>query len=224
MTSIRRRAVAVVLAVTVTVAVTVAVVVTGAAVFGGPADDSADAGFARDMQVHHAQAVRMAMIVRDRTSDEEVRTLAYDIALTQQQQIGQMFAWLDQWGLPQTSLAPPMAWAAQGHAAMNHTGAAMPGMATSAQLQRLGEARDRAAETLFLQLMIAHHRGGVDMARAVLRSGDDGRVRRLAGAIVTAQAAEISLMERMLSAREAGQGARQETGRENTHGGGVSHG
>ncbi|MGI5158784.1 DUF305 domain-containing protein [Microbispora sp. CA-102843] len=168
----------------------------------GPADDSPEAGFARDMQSHHAQAVRMAMIVRDRTADAEVRTLAYDIALTQQQQIGQMFAWLDMWGLPQTSLTPPMTWTRQGHGSMGHTAASMPGMATSSQLKQLEGAQGREAEALFLRLMIAHHKGGVDMARAALRLSGDERVRRLAEAIVAAQQGEISLMEGMLSARE----------------------
>src|SRR3954470_19426249 len=48
-----------------------------------PAADSADAGFARDMAVHHQQAVEMSYIVRDRTADEDIRRLAYDIAQTQ---------------------------------------------------------------------------------------------------------------------------------------------
>ena len=64
------------------------------------AGTSAAAGFARDMQVHHAQAVQMAMVVRDRTTDADVRLLAYDIALSQQHQIGQMYAWLTLWDLP----------------------------------------------------------------------------------------------------------------------------
>jgi uncharacterized protein (DUF305 family) len=49
-----------------------------------PGDDSAEAGFARDMMVHHAQAVEMAEIVRDKTESDDVRILASDIALTQQ--------------------------------------------------------------------------------------------------------------------------------------------
>ena len=53
-----------------------------------PADASAEAGFARDMQVHHQQGAELAMIVRDATDDPEVRLLAYDIALTQAQQAG----------------------------------------------------------------------------------------------------------------------------------------
>ena len=57
-------------------------------------------GFARDMMVHHAQAVEMAEIVRDKTENENVRILATDIALTQQAQIGQMQGWLAVWELP----------------------------------------------------------------------------------------------------------------------------
>ena len=71
-----------------------------------PTETSADAGFARDMQVHHAQAVRMAMIIRDRSRDPLLRTIAYDIALSQQEQIGQLHGWLIQWGLPATGSRP----------------------------------------------------------------------------------------------------------------------
>ena len=80
----------------------VVVVVTGALAFSAgrlsvaaaqtPSGTSAEAGFARDMQVHHQQGVELAMIVRDRTDDEATRTLAYDIATTQAQQAGQLFA------------------------------------------------------------------------------------------------------------------------------------
>lgn len=67
---------------------------------GPPGDTSPEAGFARDMLVHHAQAVEMAELVRFRTQDPVVRALATDIALTQQAQIGQVRGWLDVWGLP----------------------------------------------------------------------------------------------------------------------------
>ena len=56
---------------------------------------SADAGFARDMTDHHAQAVEMALIAYQRTEDEAVRLLAYDIATSQQAQIGMMAGWLE---------------------------------------------------------------------------------------------------------------------------------
>ncbi|MEI7033793.1 DUF305 domain-containing protein [Streptomyces pratensis] len=81
---------------------------------GVPTARSADAGFARDMAVHHQQAVEMSFIVRDRTRDEDVRRLAYDIANTQANQRGMLLGWLDLWGLPK--IAPggerPMAWMA----------------------------------------------------------------------------------------------------------------
>src|SRR3954451_23104280 len=77
---------------------------------GTPDDSSAEAGFARDMSVHHAQAVAMAEAIRDRTTDPELKLLATDIALGQQGQIGRMSGWLDEWGLNQTATATPMAW------------------------------------------------------------------------------------------------------------------
>ncbi|MFG3528081.1 DUF305 domain-containing protein [Streptomyces sp. NPDC047917] len=80
-----------------------------------PAADSADAGFARDMAVHHQQAVEMSFIVRDRTKDEEVRRLAYDIANTQANQRGMLLGWLDLWELPKTTAEEPMGWMAAGH-------------------------------------------------------------------------------------------------------------
>ena len=62
------------------------------------------------MMVHHAQAVEMAEIVRGKTESEDVGTLAPDIALTQQGQIGQMQGWLQVWGLSPTGSEPAMSW------------------------------------------------------------------------------------------------------------------
>lgn len=53
-----------------------------------PSDDSADAGFARDMATHHAQAVELGFIIRDVSTDERLRALAYDIIVTQAAQRG----------------------------------------------------------------------------------------------------------------------------------------
>ena len=78
---------------------------------------------ARDMSVHHAQAVEMAEIVRDKTQSEEVRLMAADMALTQQGQIGRMQGWLDTWNLPATGAEPALTW--MGHP----TEGRMPGMA-----------------------------------------------------------------------------------------------
>ncbi len=162
-----------------------------------PADDSAEAGFARDMMVHHAQAVEMAEIVRDRTQSEEIRTLAADISLSQQAQIGQMHGWLEVWGLPATSKEPAMTW--MGHP----TEGRMPGMAAPKDIDELYTSSPEEADVLFLQLMIPHHEAALPMAEAVLERTDRPEVRRLAGAIAASQEAEIRMMQALLQKRSA---------------------
>lgn len=79
----------------------------------------------------------------------------------------------------------------------------MPGMATVADLAKLKVATGRAAEVLFLRLMIAHHQGGIAMARAIQPLTDRPEVRTLAEAIQTAQTAEIDQMQQLLAQRAA---------------------
>ena len=160
-----------------------------------PGEDSAEAGFARDMMVHHAQAVQMAEIVRDKTESAEIRTMASDIALTQQAQIGQMQGWLAVWRLPATGTGPAMSW--MGHP----TESRMPGMASPEELNDLQKADPEEADALFLQLMIPHHEAAVPMAEAVLEETDRPEVERLAGAIAASQQSEIQLMQGLLNQR-----------------------
>ena len=177
-----------------------------------PTSASVEAGFARDMQVHHQQAVEMALIVRDATDDPDVRLLAYDIATSQSQQAGQMFGWLATWGLSQAASEPSMTWmtrptiaGGEGHEHSGdsaHTpGDPMPGLATEEQMAELRDATGVEAERLFLELMIAHHQGGVEMAEAVVDRSRTKVVLDLAKSIVAAQTSEIQLMEDMLAAR-----------------------
>ncbi|ROO88973.1 uncharacterized protein (DUF305 family) [Actinocorallia herbida] len=167
-----------------------------------PVETSAEAGFSRDMTIHHTQAVEMALIIRDGTDDPTLRTIALDMLLTQQNQIGRMQDWLIQWDLPLTGARRPMEWMA-GH----HGGAAvadattMPGMASQEDLAKLRAAKGRDAEVLFLTLMIAHHEGGVAMAEAVLPLADDEHVRSLAASIVRSQTAEIKVLTDLLDER-----------------------
>ena len=162
---------------------------------GAPSDSSSEAGFARDMMVHHAQAVEMAEIVRDKTGSEEIRTLAADIALTQQAQIGQMQGWLQVWDLPPTGTEPAMSWMGEPHEGR------MPGMASPEEINDLQQASPEEAEALFLQLMVPHHEAAVPMAQAVLEETDRKEVERLAGSIVASQQAEIELMRGLLQRR-----------------------
>ncbi|MFF2993806.1 DUF305 domain-containing protein [Streptomyces sp. NPDC057950] len=168
-----------------------------------PAADSADAGFARDMAVHHQQAVEMSYLVRDRTGDEEVRRLAYDIAQTQANQRGMLLGWLDLWELPKVSADPPMTWMGMGDMASGKDGALMPGMATNTELKKLNTLKGKRAEILYLQLMTDHHKGGIHMAEGCVQKCTVGVEKKLAQGMVDAQQSEIKLMADLLKARGA---------------------
>jgi uncharacterized protein (DUF305 family) len=161
-----------------------------------PGNDSAEAGFLRDMFEHHSQAVEMAMIIRDRTEDENLFFIATDIALTQSTQMGTMQGYLELWGLPLTSDDAPMTW--MGSPVEEGL---MPGMATAEEIQQLRDLPVAEAEVLFLQLMIRHHQGGVMMAEAALELVDQEQVETMAERIDILQEGEIAAMNDMLVAR-----------------------
>lgn len=162
-----------------------------------PVDDSAEAGFARDMAVHHAQAVQMAGIVQRRTESDGIRLLATDVALTQQAQIGQMQGWLAAWRLSQTGDGPAMSW--MGHP----TEGLMPGMATPEEVSTLETLPPDEADEQFLRLLIPHHEAAIPMAEAVLAETDRPEVRELAIAIASSQRSEILMMQDLLKNRGA---------------------
>ena len=174
-----------------------------------PGEESVEAGFARDMQVHHQQAVQVALLLGDRTRDPVLRTLADDIATGQQHQSGQMYGWLAAWGLRPTGTQPPMRWmaawvAAEGHRSHGPRTAdplTMPGMASAEDVAALAAADGAEAELLFLRLMIAHHEGGVAMAEAAADLAGRPEVTRLATAMSVTQSAEIASMEELLRRR-----------------------
>lgn len=175
----------------------------GSSTLSVPADDSPEAGFARDMATHHQQAVDLSFVVRDRTADEPTRTLAFDIINTQANQRGMMMGWLDQWGLSQHSTATPMAWMKMGHDYQAHDGSLMPGMATNTQIAKLRTLNGRDAEVFYLQLMIEHHKGGVEMAQGYVDKARNDTEKRLAQSMVVAQTSELQLMTDMLKERGA---------------------
>ncbi|WP_083866942.1 MULTISPECIES: DUF305 domain-containing protein [Frankia] len=194
-----------------------------------PGESSVDVGFARDMSEHHAQAVQMAMIEFDRGGDTSTRSVAQDIALTQQREIGVMSAWLSGWGRAQSAAGAPMRWmggtgaaAGGGHDAHGDTGSAamadmagmngtvggaasagdtarMPGMATPNELRRLATIHGRDLDVLFLTLMVHHHRGGLAMAQYAAQHAGSDRTRSLAKAMVLNQSIEIDQMQEALA-------------------------
>jgi uncharacterized protein (DUF305 family) len=207
-------------------AVLVAVIAVGMLLAGGglavalgiggartPAADSVDAGFARDMSRHHLQAVEMANLAQTHSQDDEVRRLAFDISATQTNQAGRMQGWLTLWGLPLTS-SDVMTWmddgAMSGHGmsgmhgvdpAAAADGAVMPGMATETELAQLRSLSGTPFDVMFLQLMMRHHEGGLEMAQDGEEHASLPAVRSLAASIVTSQTAETTTMEQMLRVR-----------------------
>lgn len=172
-----------------------------------------DVGFGQDMSAHHAQAVEMAGVLLVRSTDTEVRRLAYDILTTQQSQIGRMQGWLQLWGEPAQSVDGFMGWMAEPMGGHDHSGAdmphhsgpvsTMPGMATPAELAALRQATSPKLDTMFLQLMLRHHQGGLSMIDYAAQHADTTAVRTLAETMATTQRGESDLMTTMLTARGA---------------------
>ena len=173
-----------------------------------PTADSVDAGFARDMSHHHVQAVEMADLAADRSHDPAVRLIAFDIASTQNNQVGRMQGWLSLWGLP-LSGGTPMSWMGgtmpgMGGMSMGPAGdadTAMPGMASEAELGQLRSLTGSAFDVQFLRLMIRHHEGGRAMARYGAAHASVPAVRRLATTVLETQTAETQTLTAMLTAR-----------------------
>lgn len=168
-----------------------------------PGTSSPEAGFARDMQIHHTQAIEMSMTIYRKTQDEDVRTLSYDIATAQAGQRGEFYDWLVQWGLPQVSTVPLMTWMADdpehGHGAADEPLTDQQlrdemGMATDEQLAQLDAATGTAADCLYLDLMIRHHQGAIPMGEALARLGTDPRAVQVGAGVAQTQTAEIGIM------------------------------
>ena len=148
-----------------------------------PDHDGADVAFVTNMIPHHQQALELSGLVPTRSSDPAVIKLASGIAAAQQPQIQTMKGWLAQWG------SPP---------AVDHPMTTMPGMVDQATMTRLRSLSGRSFDTLWLQSMIGHHRGAVDMARAEISDGDNDDALAMADSIVTTQQAEIDQMTKLL--------------------------
>lgn len=185
---------------------------TGEASARTPGTSSVDVGFAQDMTVHHRQAVQMSNTALS-SSDPVVSSLAFDIASTQQVQIGQMQGWLSLWSQPLLPPAGYMAWMADEHTTDEHeawtagrsaaTVTTMPGMATSGELTRLRQATGPAKDVLFLQLMLRHHNGGTTMLDQASQHAEQPAVRAFAAQLAASQRAEVLTLTGLLAERGA---------------------
>jgi uncharacterized protein (DUF305 family) len=159
-----------------------------------------DVGFSQAMSLHHQQAVTMAQILlRGRGATQEARALASNIELDQVAEIGRMGGWLALWNQPPAASGSPMAWMTKNvvyYCGLTH--GAMPGLATQFELDRLARLSGERLDTYFMQLMLRHHEGGVEMALYAARYAHVRAVRNLARNIVLDQTQEIALMSRLL--------------------------
>ncbi|MEU5784005.1 DUF305 domain-containing protein [Micromonospora lupini] len=165
-----------------------------------PGDSSVEAGFARDMTTHHAQAVEMSLIAYRSATMPEVRQIAVDIATGQQGEIGAMQTWLREWELSPTGSRPPMAWMSDGAALKDGL---MPGMATPQQMASLRDAKGIEVDRQFLALMYNHHLGGIHMIDAALAKTDNAEVVRVAQTMKATQQSELNNL-RQLQAQAKG--------------------
>ncbi|HET6392499.1 MAG TPA: DUF305 domain-containing protein [Blastococcus sp.] len=171
-----------------------------------PGPSAVDVGFSRDMARHHLQGVEMANLALERSDDPAVRGLAFDIASTQNNQVGRMHGWLALWGYSPTG-GDVMAWMSgggsghSGHATGTGGSVLMPGMATEEELATLRSLDGTAFDVEFLRLMMRHHQGGLEMAEHAVEHARTSVVRSLAQAIAESQTAETTLMADMLAAR-----------------------
>ena len=159
-----------------------------------------DVTFAQDMIPHHQQAVEMAKIALDpaRSASAAVKDLATRIQGAQGPEIELMTGWLSTWGqpIPAADSADSM----EGHNMEGAKSAGMEGMMTAAEMTQLEAANGPAFDKLWLDMMIRHHKGAVNMSKTAQTAGKSAAVKELAAKIVTAQVAEIAEMQKLLAA------------------------
>ncbi|MEV8394478.1 MULTISPECIES: DUF305 domain-containing protein [unclassified Streptomyces] len=149
--------------------------------------NAADVSFAQGMIPHHRQAVEMADLAATRASSAEVKKLAAEIKKAQDPEIKTLSGWLTSWDAQVPT---------QG--SMDHSEHSMPGMMADSDMSTLEKATGPAFDTAFLNLMVKHHEGAVEMARTEKSAGADKRAKDMADAIITSQSAEITRMNKLL--------------------------
>ena len=155
---------------------------------GEPAGfNSDDVAFATNMIPHHEQAVEMSALVGDRSTNPELIELAKRISAAQEPEIQTMKVFLVQWKEnPETG---------SGHGGHGGT---MAGMVDEATMTRLESLSGAEFDTLWLESMISHHQGAIEMAKAEIANGENVDAKRMAQTIIDTQQAEIGQMNQML--------------------------
>ena len=140
-----------------------------------------DIMFAQMMIPHHQQAVDMSTLAETRTTNPEILALAKQIKDAQAPEIKQMTAWIESSG-SSTDMGHDMG---------------MGGMLTEEQMAALENAQGAAFDKLYLEGMIGHHQGALQMAK-MIENSDNAEAKQLAANIMKSQSAEIDKMKQML--------------------------
>lgn len=154
--------------------------------------NAADVTFLEDMIGHHAQAIVMGKLVEGDLEDDKVSSLASRISAEQEPEMRAMGGTLKSWG----KKVPPQV--ENPTFGMNSDHAhSMPGMASREELDDLEAATGSEADRLYLDLMIAHHEGAIDMCTTLGEQGEAIRTEELCDDITVTQAKQISQMKAM---------------------------
>ena len=155
---------------------------------GQPAGYNADdVAFATNMIPHHQQAVELSAMVPDRSTNAELAALAQQISAAQQPEIDVMKVFLVQWNENPDDNS--------GHGGHGNT---MQGMVDAAAMTKLESLNGAEFDKLWLESMVSHHQGAIEMAKAEIANGDNVDAKTLAKNIVATQEAEIGQMKQML--------------------------
>lgn len=170
-----------------------------------PADEgersAADVMFVRMMIPHHEQAIEMSDIILAKSDiPADTTALAEKIKAEQAPEIDQMTTWLDQWGQPPGPRDGHRGHGGGGMPVMGNDMSMMDGMLSADELQQLFDAEGTDAARLYLEQMIAHHEGAIDMAQGEVADGTYPPTVALARSIIDTQQQEIARMREMLAA------------------------
>ena len=153
--------------------------------------NESDTQFAQMMVIHHEGAIEMADEAAERATTTAVRDLALRIRAAQDPEIDKMEAWLASWGEDAPLEADMMG--------MEHDGMAMGAMDQQEAMKSLSNASGVQVDREFLELMILHHFGAVEMAEEQVATGQNSGAVDLARDIIEAQESEIAEMKEMLN-------------------------
>ena len=160
----------------------------------GATGNDADTAFLAGMVPHHEQAVEMSDHVLAADPPAEVAAIARKVKAAQAPEIERMKTMLDDLGQAGGAGASDGTAHGDSHAPGGHGG-----MMSGADLTALETATGKEAARLYLQGMIAHHRGAIEASEGEIAEGEHRPAVELARSIATSQAAEITQMEALLA-------------------------